>query len=102
MDAIIAFFNSLDFDFMNLLKIGLVLLLGTFLISVIGRFAFGKRSVLNNAVSSAIGILFIYAVTVVLKSFGAQFEALIFVKVLQNYNFYLYCKKTLAYLQKMS
>lgn len=62
---------------MNLLKIGLVLLLGTFLIGAVGRFAFGKRSVLNNAVSSAIGILFIYAVTVVLKSFGAQFESLI-------------------------
>jgi len=77
MDSIIAFFNTLDFDFMNLLKIGLVLLLGTFLISVFGRFAFGKRSVLNNAVSSAIGILFIYAVTVVLRSFGAQFQSLI-------------------------
>lgn len=78
MDTIVNFFQSLDLDFMNLLKIGLVLLLGTFLISAIGRFAFGKRSVLNNAVSSAIGILFIYAVTVVLKSFGApQFEALI-------------------------
>lgn len=77
MDAIINYFNSLNLDFKNLLTIGLVLLLGTFLLSVIGRFAFGKRSALNNAVSSAIGILFIYAVTVVLKSFGAQFEALV-------------------------
>lgn len=77
MDAIVNFFQTIDLDFLNLLKIGLVLLLGTFLISAVGRFAFGKRSVLNNAVSSAIGILFIYGVTVVLKSFGAQFEALI-------------------------
>ncbi len=77
MDAIIHFFDSFDLDIANLLTIGGVLLLGTFLLSVIGRFAFGKRSVLNNAVSSAIGILFIYGVTVVLKSFGAQFESII-------------------------
>jgi len=77
MDAVLNYLNSIDLDFKNLLTIGLVLLLGTFLLSAIGRFAFGKRSVLNNAVSSAIGILFIYAVTVVLKSFGAQYEALI-------------------------
>ena len=55
----------------------LILLLGTFLMSVFGRFVFGKRSALNNAVSSAFGILFIYAVTVVLRSAGAQFSALI-------------------------
>lgn len=88
MDAITNYLNSLDIDFNNLLIIGLVLLLGTFLLSVIGRFAFGKRSVLNNAVSSAIGILFIYAITVVLKSFGAQFQEMIaplpFVTISQN------------------
>ena len=88
MDAITNYLNSLDIDFNNLLIIGLVLLLGTFLLSVIGRFAFGKRSILNNAVSSAIGILFIYAITVVLKSFGAQFQELVaplpFVTISQN------------------
>ena len=55
----------------------LILLAGTFLISVLGRFIFGKRSALNSAVSSVIGILFIYAVTVVLKSSGAQLDSLI-------------------------
>ncbi len=77
MDFIVNYFNSLGLDFWSLLKTGLILLLGTFLISIFGRFIFGKRSALNNAVSSAIGILFIYAVTVVLKSLGAQFESLI-------------------------
>ena len=77
MDIIVNYFNSLGLDFWVLAKTGLILLLGTFLISVFGRFVFGKRSVLNNAVSSAIGILFIYAVTVVLKSMGAQFESMI-------------------------
>ncbi len=77
MDTIVNYFNSLGLDFWSLLKTGLILLLGTFLISIFGRFVFGKRSALNNAVSSAIGILFIYGVTVVLKSSGAQFESLI-------------------------
>ena len=50
MDAITNYLNSLDIDFNNLLIIGLVLLLGTFLLSVIGRFAFGKRSVKRSTV----------------------------------------------------
>lgn len=77
MDAIIKQLSSLDVDFWYLGKIALVLLLGTFLLSALGRFIFGKRSALNNAVSSAIGILFIYAVTAVINSAGTQFESLV-------------------------
>lgn len=77
MDAIIKQLSSLDVDFLYLGKIALVLLLGTFLLSAFGRFIFGKRSALNNAVSSAIGILFLYAVTVVLNSAGTQFESFV-------------------------
>lgn len=77
MDSIVSFFAGMGLDFWQLGKIALILLLGTLLIGLFGRFVFGKRSVLNNAVSSAIGILFIYAVTVVLKSSGAEFEKLI-------------------------
>jgi len=75
MDAIVGIFNEMGLDFWSLTKTAGVLLLGTLLISVIGRFIFGKRSALNNAVSSAIGIIFVYALTVVLKSFGTQFDA---------------------------
>lgn len=77
MDIIVEYFDSLGLDFWVLAKAGLILLLGTFLMSMFGRFVFGKHSLLNSAVSSVIGILFIYAVTVVLKSFGAQFESLV-------------------------
>ena len=77
MDILVSYFDSMGLDFWSLAKISLILLLGTLLMSVFGRFVFGKRSALNNAVSSAIGILFIYAVTVVLKSAGAQFESYI-------------------------
>ena len=77
MEIIREFFTSIDINFDSFWQAALILLLGTFLLSVFGKFIFGKRSALNNAVSSAIGILFIYAVTVVLESAGAQFSSLI-------------------------
>ena len=77
MEAIISFFNSIGIDFDTFWKAALVLLLGTFLLSIFGRFVFGKRSVLNNAVSSAFGILFIYAVSVVLQGAGGSLSKFI-------------------------
>lgn len=77
MENITQYFSSLSFSFDSFWKAALILLVGTFLLSVFGRFIFGKRSALNNAVSSAIGILFIYAATVVLRSTGAQFSSFI-------------------------
>ncbi len=77
MEKIIQHFTSMNLNINSLWKIALVLLLGTFLISVIGRFIFGKRSTLNNAVSSAIGILFIYAITIVVNSLGISISSLL-------------------------
>lgn len=77
MEKIREFFASINLNFDSFWQAALILLLGTFLLSVFGKFIFGKRSALNNAVSSAIGILFIYALTVVLKSAGAQYSSLI-------------------------
>lgn len=77
MEAIVNFFNSVGLDFDTFWKAALVLLVGTILMSVFGRFVFGKRSALNNAVSSAIGILFIYGVSIVLRTAGTQYNALI-------------------------
>ncbi len=77
MESIIRYFNSLDLDLMTLLKAGGLLILGTLLLGLFGRFIFGKKSALNNAVSSAIGIIFVYALTVVLQSAGSDLAALI-------------------------
>ncbi len=77
MEKIVSLFHSIGIDFHTFWKAALILLIGTFLMSIFGRFVFGKRSALNNAVSSAIGILFIYAVSVVLRGAGAQFSSLI-------------------------
>ena len=64
-------FNSQVTSF---LVLALVLTIGSLIFGFIGRFAFGKKSVLNQSVSSAIGILFIYAVTVVIHSCGLDLK----------------------------
>ena len=77
MEKIMQYINSLGIDCNSFWQAGLILLLGTFLMSVFGRFVFGKRSALNHAVSSAIGILFIYAISVVLRTMGADLQQFI-------------------------
>lgn len=77
MDTIVHYFQGLGLDFYDLLITCGILIVGMLLAGTLGRFVFGKRSVLSCAVSSAVGILFIYAMTVVLKCAGAQFESLI-------------------------
>ena len=80
MESITAFFRSLlpeGFDLPGFLIPTVVLCLGLLILGVAGRLIFGKKSVLNQSVSSVIGIIFIYAVTVVLSSLGMQLNYLI-------------------------
>ncbi len=77
MTEIRQLFASIEFDFQNFWKALAVLAVGTIVLGTLGRFAFGKRSALNHSVSSAIGILFVYAATVVLYSMGARYQAFI-------------------------
>ena len=60
----------------SFLVLALVMTAGSLIFGFIGRFAFGKKSVLSQSVSSAIGILFIYAVTVVIHSYGLNLKIL--------------------------
>lgn len=72
MESLTAYFDSRNLSLPALLTIGGVLLLGFLIIGLIGRFIFGRKSLLIASVSSAIGILFIYAVTVVCSSVGGD------------------------------
>ena len=74
MDSIIQQLQNLQLDWPHLLKLSSVLLLGCLLISLLGRFIFGKHSALNSAISSAIAIVFICAISVILNSFGIRFQ----------------------------
>jgi len=68
MEYITNLIQSLPFNMSSFVIAALVLLLGTILSGVLGRFIFGKRSNVNHAVSSAVGVLFLYAITIVVKS----------------------------------
>ncbi len=59
--------NSVEFFIAVAVLVGIVMML-----ALIGRFACGKHSVLHTSVSSSIGILFIYALTIVIHSTGLE------------------------------
>lgn len=77
MEAITNYFSSMNLNFEVFLKATGMLIIALLILALIGRFIFGKRSALSRAVSSAIGILFIYAITIVLGSAGEEFQKFI-------------------------
>ncbi len=74
MDSIVQFFAKQGLDFWNIMTLCGVLLLGTMLISLLARVLFGRHSLLNSAVSSAIGILFVYTLMLVLNAFAPVYS----------------------------
>ena len=74
MESIISYFQSLDMNFGLFFKAVGVIVGALLVLAVVGRFVFGKRSALSRAVSSAIGILFIYAITIVVANSGAEIQ----------------------------
>lgn len=61
-----------DFDLGAFLKAAVVLVIAVFVLGLLARLLFGKKSLLNRSLSSAISILFIYALTVVIHSLGVD------------------------------
>lgn len=59
------------------LVVAAVALLGIPLLAAISRFIFGRKSTLSYAISSAIGILFIYVLNILLPIFGEDFSQFI-------------------------
>ena len=58
-----------EIDFGGTMKFLLIFAAGAFLLGLLGRLILGKRSSLNHAVSSAMGILFMYALTIIVYTF---------------------------------
>ncbi len=77
MEALKEQLLNIDFNSDLFWKAALLLTVGTLVLGFIGRYAFGKHSVLDHAVSSAIGILFVYAATIVLFSMGAEYKSFV-------------------------
>ena len=63
-------------DFRSLLTIACVSIIAILILGIIARLIFGKRSTLGCSVSSAIAVLFIYALSLVLRCTGSIFEPL--------------------------
>lgn len=57
------------FGMSNLLRLTLTVVITTLILAVLGRVFFGRRSGLNHCVCSAIGILFVYAITILIYAF---------------------------------
>lgn len=65
------------FEIEMFLKAALLLIAGVLILGFVGRLLFGKKSTLARSVSSAISILFIYAITIVVHSCGVNLGFLI-------------------------
>ena len=77
MESIVNYFAEMNLDIGAFLKAAGMLIGAFLLLAALGRFVFGKKSVLCRAVSSAIGIFFVYALTIVLCNAGAEFQKFI-------------------------
>ena len=77
MQDILSSLQAIEFDPEVFLKTALVLAIGTLVLGLVGRFVFGIKSNFSHAVSSSIGILFVYAVAIVVYSCYAEFSKFI-------------------------
>lgn len=80
MDSIVEKLNEFipeNFDLKSILIMAAIFTVASLIFGLIGRFVFGKKSNLNQSVSSAIGILFIYIVTIFVHSFGLDLKFLL-------------------------
>lgn len=80
MDQISAFFNALvpaGFDWLAFFKTLLILAAAVLVLGLLARLLFGKKSLLNHSLSSAISILFIYIITVCIHSLGVNLNFLL-------------------------
>lgn len=74
MDIITGLLAAIGFDMASFIKLAAVFTIGSLAIGLLGRGMFGRKSHLNHAVSSSIGILFMYVLTVVIIGFGGELE----------------------------
>ena len=77
MEAIVNYFKTFNLDISAFLRANCMLIGAFLLLALLGRFVFGKKSILLQSVSSAIGIFFVYCLTIVLCYAGPEFQKFI-------------------------
>lgn len=65
-------FLPVELDLTSTLKFIAMIAAAGLVISVLGRLVFGKHSALNQAISSSMGIVFVYVATIVIFTFNPQ------------------------------
>ncbi len=74
MKELLTYLRAQNLDIPSLVTSGTILLVGSLIVGLFARFIFGKKSTFSHTVSSAIGIVFLYALTVILSSLGTKFQ----------------------------
>lgn len=77
MESIVSFFAGMGIDFWSFIRLAGILLLGALLLSGVNRFIFRKQTLLSQAVSSSIAIIFIYVVMVLILTIFQQLSFLV-------------------------
>ncbi len=77
LEQLLERFSPVEFDLLNFLKFLVIAGIGCSLLGVIIRLLLGKRSSLNESVSSAIGIVMLYLVSIALFTLGRPYDQLI-------------------------
>ena len=77
MESIVSFFSGIGVDIVSFLKLGCILLLGSLIISSISHFIFKKQTMIGQAVSSSIAIIFIYVVMVLILTVFTELQFLV-------------------------
>ncbi len=73
MEELLLYIKNLNLNWQSIGITAAVLTIGCILTGTLSRVVFGKRSILFESASSAVGILFIYALTAVIYSIGTQY-----------------------------
>lgn len=76
VNTILELLNTTGLNVTQMAESGLILLVGTFVLGVLSRFVFGKKSMLNHAVCSSIAIIFIYCITALITCCGVRADLL--------------------------
>lgn len=77
MESIASYFAAIGIDFTSSLKFVVILLLGALLACSLCRFIFRKTTLIGQAVSSSIAIIFIYVAMVLILTVATQLQFLI-------------------------
>lgn len=77
MEQIVSYFADLGINFWDFIRFSGLILVGALLISLFCRFVFQKQTILGQAISSSIAIIFIYVLTILIMTTITQLRSFV-------------------------